>query len=316
MAYQILSPSKLSAYKPTDYRKDGNAIVLNDGVKPIAGTFKVTANKSSQSLDQTLPSEKSLPVNTAFGQVDQLTALKLAMGDMSRLALKQGLGGGTKAILGDLDKQGLGPEHIPGGTVGNIINFVENQVGNPIQNELSQMNSIIDAVGQQRNAAQDQVDKLISNGLWSQIDPTQRQKIWNAAGYTGAPTVTGKTSFEHFTDADGHVWNVQYDAATGDLISKTDFGPIGKGFKPTGPGPDKLTDKEKLSEAISKVAKQLQGRSGADGYVSPDSYKRARTVWVTAGLTAKDYDDSFAQFANPSHLDDYDLLDRRPSNNY
>lgn len=236
MAYQILSPDLLSKYKPDQYSRDASgAVILNPGVTPIPGTFK-TVSTPGGGLDRTLPSDKSLPTGQLPGQVDNLTALKLVMQSMGQLALKKGLTGGTQAVLAGFEKQGITPEHQPGSFTANIVDFVERQTGNPIQNELNTMNTIIDSVAQQKTTAQDQIDRLISNGMWSQIDPEQRQKLWNAAGYTGTPAVTGKTTFEHFTDADGHVWNVQYDSVTGDLISKTDFGPIGKGFKPTGGG--------------------------------------------------------------------------------
>lgn len=285
MAYQILSPDKLSLYKPDQYLppdKTG-AIFLKEGVKPITGTFKVVGNQDG-TLTQTLP--KTLPTTGSSPQVDNLTAMQIVLQQMGALAQKQGLAKGTEAILGGFAQQGITPEHQPGSFAANIVNFVEQQTGNPIQQQLDTMNQIIEGVARQKDLAQNQIDKFMSNGIWSTLTDDARKQLWQAAGYTGTPTVTGKTAFEHFTDADGHVWNVQYDAVTGNIISKTDFGPIGKGFKPTGgggggTGKDELKARQDFSSDLADptgVGIKLQIAANGEEKDRPDLYISRETL--------------------------------------
>jgi len=70
-------------------------------------------------------------------------------------------------------------------------------------------------------------------------------------------------------------------------------------------GGGKATEAETVRANATKVATQLKGVAGGDGYVSPENYKKARSAWVTAGYTAKDFDERFGTtFVNP---DSYDL---------
>lgn len=88
----------------------------------------------------------------------------------------------------------------------------------------------------------------------------------------------------------------------GSLTTQTTY--VGAVDQSSGSG--KPTEAETTRSAATKVATQLKSVSGGDGYVSPENYKKARTAWVTAGYTAKDFDERFAQtFANP---DSYDTI--------
>ena len=69
-------------------------------------------------------------------------------------------------------------------------------------------------------------------------------------------------------------------------------------------GGSKPTEAETTRANATKVASQLRSVSGEDGYVSPSDYKKARTAWVTAGYTAKDFDERFGTtFVNPDQYD-------------
>lgn len=87
----------------------------------------------------------------------------------------------------------------------------------------------------------------------------------------------------------------------GSLSTKSMYvGAVDKGGSGTKP-----TEAETVRANATKVATQLKGVAGGDGYVSPENYKKARSAWVTAGYTAKDFDERFATtFVNP---DSYDL---------
>jgi hypothetical protein len=60
------------------------------------------------------------------------------------------------------------------------------------------------------------------------------------------------------------------------------------------------TEAETKKSDAQKVANQLQGRVGRDGFVSPEDYKTARRAWVNAGYDASDFDTRFARtYVNP-----------------
>lgn len=66
----------------------------------------------------------------------------------------------------------------------------------------------------------------------------------------------------------------------------------------------KPTEAETTRGNAAKVASQLKGRAGEDGYVSPEDYKTARRAWVASGYTAKDFDERFGtSFVNPDSYD-------------
>lgn len=64
-------------------------------------------------------------------------------------------------------------------------------------------------------------------------------------------------------------------------------------------GKGDLSYTELLTQARAKVAPQIQAVRGADGYVAPENYQKARDAWVGSGLSAEDFDKSFKQYANP-----------------
>lgn len=72
------------------------------------------------------------------------------------------------------------------------------------------------------------------------------------------------------------------------------------------PKGDKPSEAETTKGNAQKVASQLAGRAGEDGYVAPEDYKTARRAWVNAGYSADDFDSRFAKtYVNP---DSYDVV--------
>lgn len=87
----------------------------------------------------------------------------------------------------------------------------------------------------------------------------------------------------------------------GSLSTKSMY--VGATDKPQGTKP---TEAETTKSNAKKVASQLAGRAGDDGYVAPEDYKTARKAWVNAGYDATDFDTRFAKtYANP---DSYDVI--------
>ena len=66
--------------------------------------------------------------------------------------------------------------------------------------------------------------------------------------------------------------------------------------------PGKPTETDTKRSAISNMSRTLQENAGGDGYVSPDTYREARAVWIRGGYVAKDFDEVFRdQYANPEN---------------
>jgi len=234
---------------------------------------------------------------------DQLSALKIAMRTASDLAAKSGLRSGAQTVFGSLANQGITPEKVSGGLVGGIIDFVENQTAAPIESKFKSMSDIIDNITnkaeQSKSDAKSQINSAITNGMWNDMSPDQRTKLWSAAGYVGAPVLAKDDSvaYYHTEDNAGNVWNVGYDKNTGAIVRKENLGPIGKAS--TSP-----TDKVDLQTATKAMASKLATRVGADGKVSPEDYATAKAAWIQeSGFTGKDFDTAMANFRNPTNVD-------------
>ena len=65
--------------------------------------------------------------------------------------------------------------------------------------------------------------------------------------------------------------------------------------------PKDLTDKELMEEILKSV------RGTDDNFVSPDDYKEGKAEWFAKGLSKESYDKNFQKFANPAHLEDYEI---------
>lgn len=61
-------------------------------------------------------------------------------------------------------------------------------------------------------------------------------------------------------------------------------------------------------EAIVDMKAQIMTVRGADGYISPEDYKKAKEAWFQAGWSKNTFDKEFEIFANPTHITDYDII--------
>lgn len=62
-----------------------------------------------------------------------------------------------------------------------------------------------------------------------------------------------------------------------------------------------------LKAASTKLGGYLSSRTGTDGYVSPEDYKKARSAWIADGYTTVDFDNRFGGFVNPGRAQDYGI---------
>lgn len=66
---------------------------------------------------------------------------------------------------------------------------------------------------------------------------------------------------------------------------------------------EKKAGEDKIKAMNGDMSRELQAKSGSDGFVSPSDYKEARALWIEAtGGASADFDKAFSGFVNP---DDY-----------
>ena len=53
------------------------------------------------------------------------------------------------------------------------------------------------------------------------------------------------------------------------------------------------------------TSQNLQSRVGADGFVSPQDWKRAYNDWLQAGHNGQDFVNNFKGYVNPADPQDY-----------
>jgi len=72
-----------------------------------------------------------------------------------------------------------------------------------------------------------------------------------------------------------------------------------------------ITIEEEITEKDAKddMKKQLMIVRGTDGYISPESYKKAKEAWFQAGYSKDKFDEYFEMFANPSRIEDYEIAE-------
>jgi len=234
---------------------------------------------------------------------DQLSALKIALRNASDVAARSGIKSAAETTFGALGKEGIKPENVSGNLMGGIIDFVEGQVATPVENAFKNMSDVVDNITKKAEEskvdAKNQINSAITNGMWNDMTPDQRTKLWSAAGYVGAPVLAKDDSVQYYHTEDnaGNVWNVGYDKNTGAIVRKENLGPIGKASSSP-------ADKVDLQTATKAMATKLATRVGADGKISPMDYATAKAAWIQeSGFSGKDFDAAMSNFRNPTNVD-------------
>lgn len=215
----------------------------------------VFSSVGSDSLSGTLPADQSLkPVQTEAGSpIGGLDALRQVMKTVSDRASAEAMKSGATNAFKGFEALGASPEKVSGNFVADIINFVEKSTQPTIQDEFTQMTSLIDNIEKYQKDLRDRndqitansqsiIDKSVANGMWQKMSDAQRQKLWTSAGYIGKPIVTQDISFQQFEDARGHIWNVGIDSRTGAVVRKDDLGLMGTPSK----GPADTAEEDRL----------------------------------------------------------------------
>lgn len=73
--------------------------------------------------------------------------------------------------------------------------------------------------------------------------------------------------------------------------------------KPSEPGIRTSTTPQR--EDVATMNQALSSQTGADGYVSAESWNYAKQNWMSEGLMAEDFDKNFSNFVNPNYSTEY-----------
>lgn len=273
----------------------GNKLIIPDTTKQPTESLKgtlPTKTPSATPIQSPAPSPtspikqpnlQSVPTASTALQtndnVDNLTAVKILLREMNKMALKQGMGEGLKTTMTGLQETtGFAPEKVSGSMIDRIVSFTESQVGNNLKGTMEGMADIVESLSTQkkdmetkqnllRDDARQQMNLAISSGMWNQMDPDQQQKLWEAAGYTGKPIAAKEKATSE----------------------------------------DKLTESDKKIGYKNSMAAQLKKYAGPDGYVSPQKWRYFKQYWTeNTPFDGKEFVELFKSYANPNHLQDYD----------
>ena len=116
----------------------------------------------------------------------------------------------------------------------------------------------------------------------------------------------GKKTYDRYFDETDDQGNVTFfGVKDGKAEQLGTFNAVGKTPQPS------IT--EQKQQAISDMVQRFktgvddngQPIIGKDGYVSPESFKKARDEWQAQGLSISDFEKEFANFINPTHYQDY-----------
>lgn len=184
---------------------------------PVPGENTPPAAPPPGSLEKTLPPEagaglpesaveKSLPPQTLTEQASPLTNLRLALRDIAEKTYKKNLGDQSEEMFGQLGSLGIKPENIRGGTVGNIIQTLQENTSSPIEKSFKTMGEQLDSIEKQRE--QDKIDArtnlnaiqnmiIESNKGWDTIPDQLKKDILDLEKKSGLPGGT----IEAFTRA-------------------------------------------------------------------------------------------------------------------
>jgi len=161
--------------------------------------------------------------------------------------------------------------------------------------------------------------QIISNALkdssLSELTPDQKLNIRKLELEAGLPVGTIENFRSNDPKADIITTNEWTDASGKQylaIVSRGEDGKInvqnqllGQG-KVTGGGSQPTEAETKLYFKQS-MAGQLKVVVGADGYVSPENWRKARKAWSdNTPYAGKDFDDNFRSYVNPQHPSDYE----------
>lgn len=72
-----------------------------------------------------------------------------------------------------------------------------------------------------------------------------------------------------------------------------------KGIKSTKSSGTSTNSKLNSSKGISLLTPKFESNKGDDGYVDPSEWTKARTIWMSQGLSKSAFDSNFKQYLNP-----------------
>ncbi len=150
-----------------------------------------------ESLKKTLPSLPTTDdagLSLPTGQLNPEETLALALKDMANLAKREGRTTGLAATSAFFDERGIRPEDLPGGSIAQMIAFVDRAMVDPVQERADSITDMLGMISAQRQELQGtanrQITMMMNQGMWNGLldsNPEQARELWTAAGFLGSP---------------------------------------------------------------------------------------------------------------------------------
>jgi len=144
---------------------------------------------------------------------------------------------------------------------------------------------------------------------WSELESNMQGQIENLELQSGLPLGITEAFMNANPGMKVDYTTQSYDAQGNQIVSFFSYNNGDpKLIKSIGTGGIKqLSPTQTEQSAVDLMKSDLMAGRGEDLYVSPDYYKEGKQLWRDSGRDPIDYDKEFKMFANPSHIEDYDL---------
>lgn len=157
------------------------------GGEGIAKTLPPEEITETKQLGVTQTVAPQLPAET----VDDLTAMRILMRNISQGAYATGIGKGLTTVTGELEEQGLGTAGMSGDITSRIISFVEGQVRRPVEQQFQTMADVMSGI--ERRQVADRQSSLTNLNLLIENDALGFMKDSELKDWAAATGVSVET---------------------------------------------------------------------------------------------------------------------------
>jgi hypothetical protein len=154
-------------------------------------------NTTGESTLPSLPAEGKTGMDFKLPELstaDPNSLLQGAIKSMSNIAKKAATEQGMQGMFGFFEERGVTPEDLPGSTVGNMINVMNQAMVDPVVERAQTISDMVATITEtnreNQRIAEKQLDFMINNNMWNSLlssNPTQANELWELSGMPGTP---------------------------------------------------------------------------------------------------------------------------------